>query len=307
MTFPKLQPYIESYREWKKRKFKQQEVTDKEDKMAETFEKRVAEIKRRGPEIFIANLDAEHLELLERAGLKDDIENAPEFLAYLVERQWHLEACEEDYRRRSERREIIVGGTLKQFEAFVKYLKSDWWADRRARPVVLTGPQQPKDLPWLEWSVYRRDDCDDSKAGAIMAMELPQTRIKTIFQMFGFPDRDLFWQEVDEFKRKMKQWGFTEVQPTPDEAKVGNEKTTLPAGFPTTDKGHDRAKKIWKIVRRKEQECARDFKLSYRDKPTPTDTELIDLVNDDPEIDKKYESAKRIRDFAKWGDAGWLE
>ena len=128
-----LQPWIESYREWKRRRFSQQEALDKEGKMATGFEKLVADIKRIGPEAVIGKLSPESLELLEHGGIKDDIENHPAYLAYLLERQWHYEWLEEDHERRWTRREIIIEGTLGQVEVFVKHLMSKWWSDPTTR------------------------------------------------------------------------------------------------------------------------------------------------------------------------------
>jgi hypothetical protein len=167
-----LQPYIESYREWKRRRFSQQEALEEDDKMAEGFEKLVADIKLR--------------------------------------RQRYDEWREKDYKRRWTRREIIVEGTLEQFEVFVKHLMSRSWSDPHA-PVMLGGPHRLEGLPWVEWSFYKRGD---DEGGAIMALELPHMRMRIVIQRFGFPDPDLFEQTADELEEEMKRWGFKAVQPT---------------------------------------------------------------------------------------------
>ena len=85
-----------------------------------------------------------------------------------------------------------------------------------------------------------------------------------------------------------------------------NGKERLPPGFPKSEKGVERAKQIWKIVKRLEWEFLQDFERGYRDSPTPSDTELIDAVNEQIE-GRKFKTAKRIRDFVRWGSEGLLE
>jgi len=85
-------------------------------------------------------------------------------------------------------------------------------------------------------------------------------------------------------------------------ATSGAVKAALPPSLPKDKK---RAREVWKIAKRLEQEYLQDFKRGYRDDPAPSDTELVDAVNEQTK-GKKFKNARRIRDFARWGDAGLL-
>lgn len=118
-------------------------------------------------------------------------------------------------------------------------------------------------------------------------------------------DSEMFWKALAAAITQARQLAESAARPLAPLIAIGlvGEDTAPPASFP---KDTRRARKIWKIVKQTEREFLDDFKRSYRDDPAPSDTELIDAVNEQVE-GRKYRSAKRIRDFVKWGDAGLLE
>jgi len=119
----KLQPYIESYRRWKKRKFKKQEAVDKGDKMAEGSKGLVADIEHVGAQESMNELDPRVAKYIENKQLHE----------WLIEyyhkhkSHWygHLEGIKKEFMMADSSEEQMALIQREGPEVFVEYLSPE--------------------------------------------------------------------------------------------------------------------------------------------------------------------------------------